>query len=477
MGGPSRWLIRGGTVIDGAGTRRADVLIDGELIVSVGEDDLTVGAKVLDAGGALVIPGGIDVHTHLDLHVGAVRSADDFETGTVAGACGGTTAVVDFAGAGREPPGQALREWHGKARGRAAVDYGFHLTVTSVPADPEEARAEFAWMLEQGVASVKLYMAYPERLMVDDDTLSRAFAAGAATGVRVCVHAEDGAEVERRTAEALAAGHRGPSSLTTVRPPEVEAGAIDRASRLAHAAGGSVYVVHLSSRAGLAAVEEARAAGRDVQAETCPQYLTLTSARLEGPTEEAAGFVCAPPLREDADRQSLWAGIADGTIQVAATDHCPFTSRDRARGVAPEAGHWTNFTEIPGGLPGVETRVSLLYQGVREGTLTAERWVDAVSGAPARLFGMAYAKGSLAPGMDADVVVFDPEAHRELRAASLHMRTDHSPYEGMSVTGWPAAVFSRGRLVSKDGEPADVRPGWGRFVPRRPVRQPFIGTC
>jgi dihydropyrimidinase len=238
-----------------------------------------------------------------------------------------------------------------------------------------------------------------------------------------------------------------------------------------------VYVVHLSSRAGLAAVAAARAAGRDVQAETCPQYLTLTSAHLEGSPEEAASFVCAPPLREDADRQALWAGVADGTIQVAATDHCPFTTQDRARGVTPRAGHWRDFTEIPGGLPGVETRVSLLYQGVRRGTLTAERWVDAVSAAPARQFGLSYTKGSLAPGMDADVVVFDPEAHRNLRATSLHMRTDHSPYEGVSVTGWPSAVFSRGRLVSKDGEPTDATPGWGRFVPRRPARQPFIGTC
>jgi len=332
-------------------------------------------------------------------------------------------------------------------------------------------------MVSEGVTSVKLYMAYPERLMVDDDTLSRAFAAGAAAGVRVCVHAEDGAEVERLIAEAMARGERGPAVIPEVRPPRVEAEAIRKASSLAQRAGGAVYAVHLSSAAGLEAVREARARGAVVLAETCPQYLFLTADRLEGANEEeAARFVCAPPLRGDADREALWQGLTDGTIQVAATDHCPFTNADRARGTVEGQDHWRSFREIPGGLPGVETRVSLIYQGVREGRLSLERWVDAVAGAPARLFGLDHAKGSLAPGLDADVVVFDPETHRRLDAAALHVRTDHSPYEGMEVTGWPAAVLSRGRLVSKDGEPFEAEPGWGRFVRRRPI-SPSSGSA
>ena len=462
-----RTLIRGGTVVDVDGARRADVLIEDERIAGVGNVFEISEADVLDATGALVIPGAIDPHTHFDLQVGAVRSADDFETGTTAAGCGGTTCVIDFAGAGREPPDEALRVWHGKAAGRAAVDYGFHLTCTSVPDDPAEVGALFQWMASEGVASVKLYMAYPDRLMVVDDTLSHAFAAGASTGVRVCVHAEDGEEIERLAADAADRGDTGPSAITRVRPSSVEASAVTRATHLAREAGGSVYVVHLSSAAGLEAVRTAQGEGTEVIAETCPQYLFLTAERLDGPPDDAAAFVCAPPLRADADRDALWAGLADGTIEVAGTDHCPFTNADRAHGTLADQEHWRTFREIPGGLPGVETLVSLLYQGVRHGKLSVERWVDAISGAPARLFGLDHVKGSLRAGLDADVVVFDPEAHRRLHARSLHMRTDHSPYEGIEVVGWPAFVFSRGRLVAKDGEPTDIDRGWGRFVPRR----------
>lgn len=443
--------------------------MEDERIVAVGPAPDADGAEVVDASGAYVIPGGIDPHTHFDLPVGAVRSADDFRTGTIAAGCGGTTCVIDFAGAGRESPEEALRGWQAKADGRAAIDYCFHLTCTSIPQDAAVAREYFEWTLSQGVASVKLYMAYPERLMVDDDTLSRAFAAGAATGVRTCVHAEDGTEVERLAEAALARADTGPSAVTRVRPPSVEVSAISRAASLADAAGTSVYVVHLSSAAGLDAVRAAQGEGSRVIAETCPQYLFLTSDRLQGPPEVAAAFVCAPPLRTDQDRDALWDGLADGTIEVVGTDHCPFTNADRARGTVDGRDHWKTFREIPGGLPGVETRVSLIYQGVRSGWLSLERWVDAVAGSPARLFGLDHVKGSLRVGRDADVVVFDPEAHHRLDARSLHMRTDHSPYEGMEITGWPAHVYSRGRLVSRGGEPADVDAGWGRFVPRRPI--------
>jgi dihydropyrimidinase len=460
-------LIRGGTLVDRSGQRPGDVLIIGERIAQVGTKLEPGRAQVFDASGALVIPGGIDVHTHLDLPVGVVRSADDFQTGTLAAACGGTTCVVDFAGAGRESPDMALREWHAKADGRSVVDYGFHLTVTSVPEDPGQARQLFSWFVEQGVASVKLYMAYPDRLMVDDGTLRRALDAARETGVLVCVHAEDGAEVERRTREGLREGAIGPEALPGTRPPEVEAAAIRRAAGLASDAGARLYVVHLSSALGLEEVRRAVATGLDVLAETCPQYLFLTAEHLLGTPEDAANFVCAPPLRGDGDREALWGAVADGSVQVVSTDHCPFRKEDRRRGVRARPGGWANLTEIPGGLPGVETRVSLAYQGVAEGRLSVERWVDLVAGAPARLFGLAHRKGSLDPGMDADVVVFDPSATRRLDAANLHMRTDHSPYEGMTVTGWAALTVSRGRVVAREGEPEDAEPGWGRFVPRK----------
>ncbi len=375
-------LIRGGTLVDASGSRPGEVLVEGERIVAVDDRLEADGAEVIDASGALVIPGGIDAHTHFDLPVGVVRSADDFWSGTVAAACGGTTCVIDFAGAGREPPNEALDAWHAKAEGRAAVDYALHLTVTDVPEDPGVARARFAGFAERGVTSVKLYLAYPERLMVDAATLARALRASHATGVLVAVHAEDGLEVERRTEEALAAGRRHPGWIAEVRPPEVEAGAVRMAGALAAESGAPLYVVHLSSDAGLEAVRSARAAGATVFAETCPQYLFLTNEVLRGREDEAVDFVCAPPLRSHSDRRALWDGISDGSVQVVATDHCPFTRRARRRGVAGSPGGWRDFADVPGGLPGVETRVSLVYQGVRQGWLSAPEWVAAVAGTP-----------------------------------------------------------------------------------------------
>ncbi len=463
-------LIRGGTVIDADGMRRADVLIEGEAIAAVGEHLVTDDAGVYDASGAFVMPGAIDVHTHFALPVGAVRSADDFTSGTIAAACGGTTCVVDFAGAGRERWQEALATWHGRADGKAVVDYGFHLTVTELPADQPSADARLRDFAAHGVTSVKLYMAYPERLMVDDATLGRALIASSATGVRVMVHAEDGMEIERLQAAALAAGRTGPEAIPDSRPPAVEADAIARAAELAREAGAELYVVHLSSAAGLEAVRAARRRGAAVRAETCPHYLFLDAARLHDP-EQGQDFACSPPLRRAADRDALWTALASREIDLVSTDHCPFTRADRRHGTAARGDRWGDFTEIPGGLPGVETRVSLLYQGVAQGRITLERWVELVATAPARLFGLAHRKGSLRAGLDADVVVFDPEARRMLDAARLHSKSDHSPYEGTLVRGWPALTLARGRVVARDGEPVEAEPGWGRFVSRRPIER------
>jgi dihydropyrimidinase len=248
----------------------------------------------------------------------------------------------------------------------------------------------------------------------------------------------------------------------------VEAAAVRRAAELARETGASLYVVHLSSREGLEAIRAARAAGADVQAETCPHYLFLDSARLTDGSEAAQDFVCQPPLRGEADRTALWQAVASGEVEIVSTDHCPFTRAARRRGTDPATAGWRDFTRIPGGLAGLETRVGLLYQGVREGRIGLERWVDAVAGAPARLFGLGGRKGALRPGHDADLVVFDPSATRTLDAASLHSRSDHSAYAGLEVTGWPALTVSRGRVVARDGETADPVPGWGRYVPRAP---------
>lgn len=468
MGRATDLVVRGGTVVDGSGTRRADVLVRGGRIVAVedgiGAED-ALGADVVDAGGAYVVPGGIDVHTHFALPVGAVTSADDFESGTLAAACGGTTCVIDFAGAGREPWQEALATWHDRARGRALVDYGLHLTVTEMPLDPDDAAQRFAAFAEHGVTSVKLYLAYPDRLMVDDDTLGRALAASRRTGVRVCVHAEDGATVETLVAEAVAAGRTGPDAVPSVRPPSVEAEAVRRAAGLAGAADAWLYVVHLSSRAGLQAVLAARASGVDIHTETCPHYLHLEQSHLEAGDPD---FVCAPPLREASDRAALWRALDAGDVEVVSTDHCPFTTQDRRRGTGGTG--WTDFRQIPGGLSGVETRLSLVYQGVLDRRLSLERWVDATSGSPARLFGLDGVKGAVRPGLDADLVVFDPGTTRRLDATNLHSRCDHSPYAGLEVTGWPAVTISRGDVVAVGGEPADPRPGRGRFVRRTPLR-------
>ena len=459
-------LLRGGTVVDSGGARRADVLVDGQRIAEVGPDLDAASARVVDAAGAYVVPGGIDVHTHLALPVGAVTSADDFGSGTLAAACGGTTCIVDFAGAGREPWEVALATWHERARGKAVIDYGFHLTVTELPEDPDAASRRVGSFADRGITSVKLYMAYPDRLMVDDQTLARALGASRQTGVRVCVHAEDGAVIESLIAQALAVGQTGPEAIPAVRPPSAEADAVRRAAQLAGAKGAWLHVVHLSSAEGLRAVLEARASGVDIHTETCPHYLYLDQSHLEAGEPD---FVCAPPIRGASDRAALWSALGAGDIEVVATDHCPFTIADRQLGT--NGVGWANFTQIPGGLSGVETRLSLAYQGVRDGRLSIERWVDATSGAPARLFGLDGRKGAVRPGLDADLVVFDPGATRRLDQRNLHSRADHSPYEGLSVTGWPALTFSRGRVVAADGEPADPLPGWGRFVRRTPLAQ------
>ena len=460
--------IRGGLVVGPSGRRAADVLVSGEKVVAVGPAgegprERAPADLEIDASGCYVIPGAVDVHTHLDMEVGAVRSADDFVSGTVAAACGGTTTIVDFATAYRgESASDGLAKWHDKARNKATVDYAFHLTVCELS---ERAEDVVAGAVEAGVTSFKLYMTYPERLMVPDQVIERIMEAAADRGVLVALHCEDDTLISTRRGAALESGNTGPRWHAWTRPPEAEARAVARAVRMVETTGCAMYVVHLSSADALAEVRAARERGLPVWAETCPQYLYLTNELYGRPRDEAARYVCAPPLRSAWHGEELWEGLARGHLQVVSTDHCPFDEPSRRAGV--RGGGWRDFTEIPGGLPGLETRLSLVYQRVVTGDLSPERWVALCCTTPARLFGLAPAKGELAPGADADVVVFDPRLERPLARDGLHSRGDHSPYEDITVSGWPAWVLARGRVVAKGGEPVGER-GGGRFVARGP---------
>jgi dihydropyrimidinase len=458
-------LIRGGRLVDAGGDRGGDLRVggDGRIAEVAAEIAPLAGEEVVDAGGLLVVPGGVDAHTHMQLPVGRLRVSDDFATGTAAAAAGGTTTIIDYVTSYRgEDPLRALAKWRGWAE-VAAVDVGFHMTFTEAVAE-----ATVAACVEQGVTSFKLYMAYPETLQVDDGVILEVMQAAGRHGGLVTVHAENGAAIAVLRRQALHAGRRGVWEHSRTRPAELEGEAVTRATALAEVAGSPVYIVHVSSAPALRAVRQARERGVDAMAETCPQYLHLDAGALQGP--DAEDFVCTPPLRDPWHQEELWEGMAAGSVHTVATDHCPFTRTDRRAGLRDRPGGWADFTEIPGGLPGVETRMALVWEGVASGRITVSDWVRLCAEAPARTFGLWPRKGSLDVGADADVVVWDPHARHPLGAASLHMRTDHSPYEDHVAEGWPRLVLSRGRVVARDGAFVG-EPGWGRYLPRRPAAE------
>ncbi|MGO9560616.1 MAG: dihydropyrimidinase [Acidimicrobiales bacterium] len=457
-------LIRNGTVIDAAGTRAADLRAGpgGRVAEIAAHLEPAAGEEVHDASGKLVIPGGVDAHTHLQMTVGRLRVSDDFFTGTRAAAVGGTTTVLDYVPVQRgEDPLAAAARWRSVAE-IAAIDWGFHL---SLPEPVEEAVIEAA--VAAGISSFKLYLAYPDRLQVDDATVLRLMGYARRHGALVALHCENGVGIEELRREALAAGRTGVPEHAATRPAVLEAEAVTRACALAEVSGAQIFVVHLSSAAALTALRAGRARGVKVRAETCPQYLYLDAGRLAG--VDGIDFVCAPPLRDTDDAVALWEGLSSGEIDTLGTDHCPFWKTDRRAGINRREGGVLDFTEIPGGLPGVETRLALCFEAVNDGRLGLEDWVRVCSEAPARIFGLWPAKGSLMVGADADVVVFDPLRRQSLAAAALHMATDHSPYEDRTVTGWPELVLSRGRVVAKDGSFTGEE-GWGRYIERSPVQ-------
>lgn len=455
-------LIRGGRVVDVAGDRRADLRTDTAGRVAALEPELEPleGEEVVEAAGLLVVPGGVDAHTHLQMPAGQLQVSDDFATGTAAAAVGGTTTVIDYVTAPRgTDPFAALATWRSWA-GAAAIDVALHMTFTEAVRE-----ATVAALVEEGVTSFKLYMAYPETLQVDDGVILDVLAAAGRHGGLVTVHAENGGAIAALRRRALEEGRTGVFEHSLTRPALLEAEAISRLGVLARLAGAPVYVVHVSSAPGLQAVREARSQGVEMLAETCPQYLELGAELLAGADGE--NFVCTPPLRDPWHQEELWHGLADGSVQTVATDHCPFTVADRRAGLRARPEGWADFTEIPGGLPGVETRMALVWEGAVAGRISVADWVRLCSEAPARTFGLWPRKGSLLPGADADVVVWDPSRRQGLAAGELHMATDHSPYAGRVVAGWPSLVLSRGRTVARAGQFVG-EPGWGRYLARSP---------
>ena len=460
-----RTLITGGTVVTASDTYQADVLIEGEKIVSVGEAS-AADAATIDATGKYVIPGGIDVHTHLDMPFGGTVSSDDFFTGHRAAAFGGTTTHIDFA---IQPKGATLREtldmWHAKANGKAAVDYGFHLAITDLP---DTIMGEIAKAPEWGVTSLKLFMAYKGSLMVDDATLFRAMEQAAAHGLLIMVHAENGDAIDILVKQALAAGHTEPKYHALTRPPELEAEATNRAIRLAEVAGAPLYVVHVTNAGAVEAIRLARARGKSIYGETCVQYFFFTKDDLARPGFEGAKWVCSPPYREKSDQEALWEAVGVNDLQAISTDHCPFWFKggEDGRTAGKELGQ-DDFSKIPNGCPGIEDRMMVLYTaGVRGGRISLNRWIELCCTNPAKLFGIYPQKGVIAPGSDADIVVWDPQATHTISAKTHHQQTDYNLYEGMKVTGMPAVVLSRGSIVVEDGRWLGAA-GAGRFLRRQ----------
>jgi dihydropyrimidinase len=451
-------VITNGLLVTGEATIRADLGIRHGRIAAIGRR--LAALETIDAEGMLVLPGAVDEHVHLQMPVGEFASSDDFCTGTVAAACGGTTTVVDFVEPKPEQPlVDALAGRVAEARDKVVIDYGLHMTLARAD---DRTLAQVPASIEAGCASFKLYMAYAG-LRLDDGGLLKALATLRAHGGRPLVHAENHHAIVYLTAKALSEGRTGPENHPLTRPAVMEAESIHRLLALAHVTGTPLTLAHLSCALGLEEVRLARARGQTVWVETCPQYLLLDEASYQQEGFEAAKLVMAPPPRSAADRRALWAGLAAGEVNTVGTDHCPFfyeTQKTRGR---------DDFSRIPGGAPGIETRLTLLYtHGVRRGRLSLERWVEVCCTEPARRFGLAPRKGTLAVGADADVVIFDPQLEVTLSVETLHQNVDYCPYEGWEVQGYPVMTLSRGEVIVRDGKVLGEA-GRGRFLHTEPA--------
>ncbi|OWA11797.1 dihydropyrimidinase [Streptomyces sp. CS113] len=471
----SRTVIRGGLVVTASDEIHADVLIqDGRVaaLAATGTpaaeaftaERSEMGApppegwgRVIDASGKYVIPGGVDGHTHMEMPFGGTYAADTFETGTRAAAWGGTTTIVDFA---IQSVGRSLRSgldaWHAKAEGNCAIDYAFHMIVSDVN---EKTLKEMDLLVEEGVTSFKQFMAYPGVFYSDDGQILRAMQRAAENGGLIMMHAENGIAIDVLVEQALARGETDPRFHGEVRKALLEAEATHRAIRLAQVAGAPLYVVHVSATEAVAELTRARDEGLPVFGETCPQYLFLSTDNLAEPGFEGAKYVCSTPLRPQEYQAALWRGLRTNDLQVVSTDHCPFCfsgQKELGRG---------DFSKIPNGMPGVENRMDLLHQAVVDGHISRRRWIEIACATPARMFGLYPKKGTIAPGADADIVVYDPHAEQVISAETHHMNVDYSAYEGRRITGRVETVLSRGEPVVTEREYTG-RKGHGVYTPR-----------
>ena len=437
-------LFKGGTIVSAGASQQADLLVCNDKIVLIGKDIASSDAEVVDVRGKLLFPGFIDAHTHFDLDVCNTTTADDFETGSVAAVCGGTTMVIDFACPNKgETLGYGLSLWQKKADGRTSCDYGFHMTIDDWN---EGIRAEIPQMFEAGISSFKMYMTYPAMMIGDRDLFSALLELKKYGGI-AGVHCENAGVIDALIAQHKKDGRLAPASHPECRPNPLEAEAVAHLLRIAEVADVPVVIVHLSTREALHEVFAARERGQRVYVETCPHYLILDDSRYrQADFDAAAGYICAPPLRTKPDQDALWKALANGTVQTVSTDHCSFTREQKRAGR-------DDFTKIPGGLPGVESRGLLLYTyGVAAGRITKEQMCALLAENPARLYGAYPRKGVLAVGSDADIVVLDPNAEGVFSAAQEHSAAGYTPYEGMARRGAIERVYLRGQLVVKDGE-------------------------
>jgi dihydropyrimidinase len=461
-------LVRGGLVVGPVSAQPMDVLIDGEKVVallapgdtSLGSDLAATAEHVVDATGKYVVPGGVDVHTHMELPFGGTFASDTFETGTIAAAHGGTTTIVDFAvqRAG-ERVQDGLAAWHEKARGNCAIDYGFHQIIGGVDDESLKAMDE---LVDEGITSFKLFMAYPGVFFSDDGQILRAMQTAARNGSTIMMHAENGTAIDVLVAQALARGETAPRYHSLTRPWETEEEATHRAIMLAHLTGAPLYVVHMSAKQAVSTLAHARGEGWNVFGETCPQYLYLSlEEHLSQPGFEGAKWVCSTPLRsmEEGHQDELWRYLRTGDLSVVSTDHCPFCFKEQK-----ELG-LGDFSKIPNGIGGVEHRMDLLYQGVVDGRISLSRWVELCCTTPARMFGLHPRKGEILPGGDADIVVYDPAARTRISVDTHHMNMDHSAYEGYEIAGGVDTVLSRGRVVVEGGTFHGTK-GHGQFLRR-----------
>jgi len=462
----ARVLITGGQVVSATGLQDYDVLIDGDEIAALGTAGYFESVKptcdrVIDATGKYVIPGGVDVHTHMELPFGGTNASDTFETGTIAAAFGGTTSIVDFAVQRTgEDVHDGLAAWHEKADGNCAIDYGFHQIVGGV--DDAALKAMSDLTNHEGVTSFKLFMAYPGVFYSDDGQILRAMQTAADLGATIMMHAENGPAIDVLVAQALERGQTDPRYHSLTRPVEMEEEATHRAIMLAKVARAPLYIVHVSAREAVETIARARGMGANVFAETCPQYLYLSlEEHLSKPGFEGAAYVCSTPLRSRAEghQDSLWRALRTNDVSVVSTDHCPFCMKDQK-----ELG-LGNFSKIPNGIGGVEHRMDLLYQGVVTGEITVPRWVELASTTPARMFGLYPRKGVIAPGSDADVVIYDPKGTTDISVTTHHMNMDHSAYEGMHIDGRVVTVLSRGRIIVENNTFTGAV-GHGKFLRR-----------